>query len=165
MYSKEHSIRARVRDLIGSGLLGGAPKRRAKKGGAVVNSLRNYEGGAGFNPMSMLSGMFNPMSMLSGMMPGMGSGVRKQRIRRGGGVVNSLADYEGGGVVNSLADYEGGGIGDSLGIPRWINWFGIGKKPKSKRAPSARGQMISKLMREKGMSLGEASKYLKQQGH
>ena len=36
--------------------------------------------------------------------------------------------------------------------------------PKSKRAPSARNMMISKLMKEKGMSLPEASKYIKEHG-
>jgi hypothetical protein len=35
---------------------------------------------------------------------------------------------------------------------------------KKKRAPSARNQMISKLMKEKGMTLPEASRYLKQHG-
>jgi hypothetical protein len=159
MYSKENDIRNRVKDLIGSGLLGG--RRRGPRGGGVVNSVRDVEGGM-FNPLSMLTGMFNPMSMLSGMMPKMGQG--KRRTKRGAGVVNSLADYRGAGVTNSVADYRGAGIGDSLGIPRWINWFGIGKKPRAKRGPSARGQKISQLMKSKGMTLGEASKYLKQHG-
>lgn len=35
---------------------------------------------------------------------------------------------------------------------------------KKTRKPSARGAMISKLMKEKGMTLGEASKYLKEHG-
>jgi hypothetical protein len=35
---------------------------------------------------------------------------------------------------------------------------------KKTRKPSARGAMISKLMKEHGMSLGEASKYLKEHG-
>jgi len=35
---------------------------------------------------------------------------------------------------------------------------------KAKRAPSARNVAISKLMREKGMTLGEASKYIKTHG-
>jgi hypothetical protein len=117
-------------------------KPRKSKGCGVVNSVAKYEGGAGMNPMSMAMSMFNPLAMLGGL----GSGQM------------------GGGVVNSQANYEGGGIGDSMGVPRWINWFGIGKKPKTKRAPSARGQKISKLMKEKGMTLGEASKYLKQHG-
>jgi hypothetical protein len=34
-------------------------------------------------------------------------------------------------------------------------------KPKAKRAPSARGQMIAQLMKEHGLTLGEASKRLK----
>jgi hypothetical protein len=38
---------------------------------------------------------------------------------------------------------------------------GAGKKT---RAPSARGAMISKLMKEKGMTLGQASKHIKEHG-
>jgi len=38
---------------------------------------------------------------------------------------------------------------------------GAGKKT---RKPSARGAMISKLMKEKGLTLGQASKYLKEHG-
>ena len=33
---------------------------------------------------------------------------------------------------------------------------------KQKRAPTARGMMVKKLMKEKGMSLGQASKYIKE---
>jgi len=221
MYSNADIIRQRVNDYEGSGLLGGKKRGRKAQGKGVVNSLSQFEGGAGFNPMEMMMSMFNPMAMMGKMMPGMG-GKKRGRKARGSGVVNSLSKYEGGGVVNSLSKYEGGGqitdflkkhagkialgtaglaglaglakkgydskqagdllsnligsmknkdpaygsgIGDQLGIPRWINWFGIGKKPKTKRAPSARGQMISKLMKEKGCSLGEASKMLKQQGY
>ena len=179
MYSKEQKLRQEVNDLLGSGLLGGKKRGRKAKGGAI--------------PGGNLMSLFNPLSML-GLGAGMSGGgvVNSTRKYRGGGVVNSQANYEGGamnpmsmamsmfnplamlgglgsgqmggGVVNSQANFEGGGIGDSMGIPRWINWFGIGKKPKTKRAPSARGQKISKLMREKGMTLGEASKYLKQHG-
>jgi len=43
------------------------------------------------------------------------------------------------------------GMGDSCS--------GMGKQ---KRAPTARGLMVKKLMKEKGMSLGEASKYIKE---
>jgi putative hemolysin len=38
------------------------------------------------------------------------------------------------------------------------NGTGSGRK---KRAPTARGKMVAKVMREKGLSLGEASKYVK----
>ena len=131
----------------------GKKRGRKPKGCGVVNSVAKYEGGQ-MNPLSMAMSMFNPLAMLGSM----------GRGQMGGGVVNSLGKYEGGGVVNSMANYEGGGIGDKMGVPRWMNWFGIGKKPKTKRAPSARGQKISKLMKEKGMTLGEASKYLKQHG-
>lgn len=43
------------------------------------------------------------------------------------------------------------GMGDSCS--------GMGKQ---KRAPTERGMMVKKLMKEKGMSLGEASKYIKE---
>jgi hypothetical protein len=62
---------------------------------------------------------------------------------------------------------EGGGPISSLGIPLISNIagiFGLGKEKKAKRAPSARNQAIAKLMREKHMSLGEASAYLKKHG-
>jgi hypothetical protein len=46
-----------------------------------------------------------------------------------------------------------------------------GRKKKTKRAPASasdarrrRGAMVSKLMREKGMTLGEASKHIKEHG-
>jgi hypothetical protein len=39
-----------------------------------------------------------------------------------------------------------------------------GAKAKAPRKPSARGAMISKLMKEKGMTLGQASKHLKEHG-
>jgi len=41
---------------------------------------------------------------------------------------------------------------------------GTGIATKKTRAPSARGGMISKLMKEKGMTLGQASKHLKEHG-
>jgi len=41
---------------------------------------------------------------------------------------------------------------------------GTGIATKKTRAPSARGAMISKLMKENGMTLGQASKHLKEHG-
>jgi hypothetical protein len=64
------------------------------------------------------------------------------------------------------AAQHGSGIISGLNIPiisGIAGMFGLGKE-KKKRAPSARNQAIAKLMREKGMSLGEASAYLKQHG-
>ena len=63
-------------------------------------------------------------------------------------------------------DSHGAGIISGLNIPiisGLAGMFGLGKE-KKKRAPSARNQAIAKLMREKGMSLGQASSYLKQHG-
>jgi len=41
---------------------------------------------------------------------------------------------------------------------------GMMKMKKEKRPPTARGAMVSRLMKEQGMSLGEASRYIKQHG-
>jgi hypothetical protein len=41
---------------------------------------------------------------------------------------------------------------------------GMMKMKKAKRPPTARGAMVSKLMKEQGMSLGEASRYIKENG-
>ena len=50
-----------------------------------------------------------------------------------------------------------------------LEWMGLGKKgKKAKKAPtgkkSARGQLISKIMKERGVKLGEASKIIKSEG-
>lgn len=67
----------------------------------------------------------------------------------------------------ATAEPRGAGVISSLGIPLISNlagMFGLGKEKKAKRPASARNQAIAKLMREKGMKLGEASAYLKKHG-
>ena len=64
----------------------------------------------------------------------------------------------GGGRSGGASHMKGAG---QLTISHGDTCVGAGKK---KRAPSARNQMISKLMKEKGMSLPEASRYLKEHG-
>jgi hypothetical protein len=66
----------------------------------------------------------------------------------------------GGGKLTISHGGEMKGMG-KLSISHGDSCVGAGKK---KRAPSARNQMISKLMKEKGMTLPEASRYLKQHG-
>jgi hypothetical protein len=161
--SNESEILHRVNRILGSGRRqrkpkggavvnkvsdyeGGRKKARKPRGGAVVNKVSDYEGGA-FNPLSAIIGMMNPLGLL-----GMAGNGRRQRKPRGGAVVNKVSDYEGGGMT---------GLFDWLGP---LNMLGLGKMKKPKRAPTARGMAVSKLMREKGMTLGEASKYLKQHG-
>lgn len=72
------------------------------------------------------------------------------------------------GGVNTGA-YEGQGRGVSGGAPGVTGGAAVGQVVGgAKKAPSAarkaRGAMVSKLMKEKGMSLGEASKYIKEHG-
>jgi hypothetical protein len=172
--------------MLGKMMPGMGGKRKVR-GRGVVNALSKYEGGGVVNAVSKYrgGGVVSPLSQFEG-----GSKVGDFLKKHAGKIALATAGIAGlaglakkgydakqagdmvSNLIGSMKNKDpaygdgvlGGGIGDQLGIPRWINWFGIGKKPKSKRAPSARGQMISKLMREKGMSLGEASKYLKQQG-
>jgi hypothetical protein len=67
--------------------------------------------------------------------------------------------------------YEGKGFLSDLGIPvvsDLARAVGLGKKKRAKAGASdkrkARGAMVSKLMREKGMSLAEASRHIKAHG-
>jgi hypothetical protein len=83
-----------------------------------------------------------------------------------GNVPQAPASFERNTVGMGHCDYRGAGIISGLNIPiisGLAGMFGLGKE-KKKRAPSARNQAIAKLMREKGMSLGQASSYLKQHG-
>ena len=47
-------------------------------------------------------------------------------------------------------------------IPQSANGPRLNGSGKSSRAPSARNQLISKLMKEQKMTLGQASKHIKQ---
>lgn len=67
--------------------------------------------------------------------------------------------------VGKVLDAVGLGKGSDMSETRAV---GSGKKRRAKAGASdkrkARGAMISKLMKEKGMSLGEASKHIKEKG-
>ena len=98
-------------------------------------------------------------------MRGMGKHMVKGGINTG--------KYEGEGVSGAgMSGAGGAGAGRVVGGAAMVSGPGYeavgGKK---KRAPAAasdarrkRGAMVSKLMREKGMSLGEASKHIKEHG-
>jgi hypothetical protein len=150
--------------------MGGKKRGRKPRGMGVVNSLSKYEGGSVVNSLSKYEGGGKITDFLkkhagkialgtAGLAGLAGLAKKGYDAKQAGDLLSNLI----GSVKNNDPAY-GSGIGDQLGIPRWINWFGIGKKPRAKRGPSARGQKISQLMKTKGMSLGEASKYLKQHG-
>jgi len=113
--------------------------------------------------------------------------VKKQQVGRGmrGAGAEGKADMEGSGFLSSLgipvvSDLAGMfGLGTSGGGPemgaRCVGGLKTGRYEgqgqsggKAKRPASekmkARGAMVSKLMKEKGMTLGQASKYIKEHG-
>lgn len=142
-------------------------RRKAMKGGFFPMM------GAMGNPMEMLQ-KFNPLSML------MGKGlVQPQYQYQGGSLVKPQYQYQGGALVQPQAQYKGGMDAATFFNPMTspvspLSWmskmFGGGQVGggqvggKRKRAPSARGQKVAQLMRSQGMTLGEASKYLKSMG-
>lgn len=123
----------------------------------------------GFLPMfaPMMGMMGNPMQMMGKLM--------------GRGVVHPQNTYHGSGVVHPQNTYHGSGMTGGMDAATFFNpmtspvspisWlskmFGggqVGGKRK-KRAPSARNQAISHLMKTKGMTLGGASRYIKENGY
>ena len=130
----------------------------------------------GFLPMfAPLMGMMgNPMEMMGKLM--------------GRGVVNPQYQYSGAGVVNPQYEYQGGRshphhrshhlhskggmsageffnpMTSPLSPLSWAkSMFGMGQVGGKKRS-SARGQKVAHLMRTQGMTLGQASKHLKNMG-
>lgn len=134
----------------------GGIRRKAMKGGFFPMM------GAMGNPMEMLQ-KFNPLNML------MGKGlVQPQYEYQGGSLVHPQYQYQGGALVQPQQKYQGGNFLDFFNPAKspmapW-NWGGGQVGGKRKRAPSARGQKVAQLMRSQGMTLGEASKYLKSMG-
>jgi hypothetical protein len=125
------------------------------------------------NPMEMFQKM-NPLNML------MGKGVVHPNYQyRGSGVVHPNYQYRGSGVVHPNYQYRGSGMTGGMDaatffnpmtsplspISMFKNMFGLGQVGgKQKRGKSARGQKIAHLMKTRGMSLGQASAYLKNSG-
>ena len=69
-------------------------------------------------------------------------------------------------AVKAVAPLVAPGYGTALATGMTAVGLGKKKKPRKKRAPSAkmkkRGQLVSKLMKEEGLTLPEASRYIKE---
>jgi hypothetical protein len=145
-------------------------RKKAMKGGFFPMM------GAMGNPMELLQ-KFNPLSML------MGKGaVMPQYEYKGKGAVMPQYEYKGKGAVMPQYEYKGKGYTGGMSAGEFFNpmtsplsplsWaskiFGGGQSggmmPKHKKKSTVRGQKVAQLMREKGMTLGQASKYLKSIG-
>ena len=171
MYSKSNQINSRVKSRLGCG---------------VAERTRNYEGG---NLLSLLNPMnlMNPMGMVStlgslfsgkGQVGGAlntlyGMGAYKKShpyyhhymALKGSGVAERTRSYEGSGVAERTRNYEGSGpITDFFNMINPLQLVGLGKKKRMKRGTSMRGRKIAELMRSKGLSLGQASRELKNMG-
>lgn len=112
-------------------------------------------------PMMGAMGASNPFKMLMGK-----------------GVVHPQYQYAGSGVVHPQYQYAGSGMSGGMDAATFFNpmtsplsplsWaksmFGGGMVGGKKKRSSARGQKIAHLMRSQGMTLGQASKHLKNIG-
>jgi len=146
------------------------------------SGIRNKAMKGGFLPMfaPMMGMMGNPMEMMGKLM---GKGVINPQYQySGAGVVNPQYKYSGAGVVNPQYQYRGGMSAGEFFNPMTsplspLSWaskmFGGGqvgggmvggKMPKNKKRSTVRGQKVAELMRSRGMTLGEASKHLKNMG-
>ena len=135
------------------------------------NKKQMREKVGGFLPMfaPMMSMMGNPMEMMGKMM--------------GRGVVHPNYQYRGSGVVHPNYQYRGSGMSGGMDAATFFNpmtsplsplsWakkmfgggqVGGGMVGGKRRGSSVRGQKIAHLMKTRGMSLGEASAYLKNNG-
>jgi hypothetical protein len=122
-------------------------------GGAmkVKTARRALEGGA----PSVTGGAMtveDALRMLSEM------GKKKAMPKAKGGAMTGGRPQLAGGAMASPEETEDEGMVEAVG----------GRKKRAKAGPSdarkKRGAMVSKLMKEKGMTLGEASKFIKEHG-
>jgi hypothetical protein len=145
-------------------------RRKAVKGG-FLPMFAPMMGMMG-NPMEMIQKM-NPLNML------MGKGVINPQYQySGGSVVNPQYQYKGGAVVHPQYQYKGGMSAGEFFNPMTsplspLSWakkmfgggqVGGGMVGGKKKRSSVRGQKVAELMRTRGMTLGEASKHLKNMG-
>jgi hypothetical protein len=188
MYSKSNKINSRVRSKLGMGVV---ERTRNYEGGNLLSLLNPMNL---MNPMGMVStlgSLFSgkgqsgggqvggALNTLYGMgaykkshpyyhhyMALKGSGVvERTRNYEGSGVVERTRNYEGSGVAQRTRKYEGAGpITDFFNMINPLQLVGLGKKKKMKRGTSMRGRKIAELMKSKGLSLGQASKELKNMG-
>jgi hypothetical protein len=147
------------------------------------NKKQMREKVGGFLPMlaPMMGMMGNPMEMMGKMF---GRGVVHPNYQyRGSGVVHPNYQYRGSGVVHPNYQYRGSGMSGGMDAATFFNpmtsplsplsWakkmfgggqVGGGMVGGKRRGSSVRGQKIAHLMKTRGMSLGEASAYLKNNG-
>jgi hypothetical protein len=130
------------------------------------NKKQMREKVGGFLPMfaPMMSMMGNPMEMMGKLM--------------GRGVVHPNYQYRGSGVVHPNYQYRGSGMSGGMDAATFFNpmtsplsplsWakkmFGMGQVGGKRRGTSVRGQKIAHLMKTRGLTLGQASAYLKNNG-
>lgn len=90
----------------------------------------------------------------------------RMRQMHGSGFYNDFAEGFSGGLKSG--GLKSGGLksgGDSGGLKSaGLMSAGLMSAGKRKRAPSERDKIVSRVMKEKGMKLGEASRYVKEQG-
>ena len=143
------------------------------------SGIRNKAMKGGFLPMfaPMMGMMGNPMEMMGKLM-GKGNVVHPQYQYSGGSVVHPQYQYKGGSVVHPQYQYKGGMSAGEFFNPMTsplspLSWaskmfgggqVGGGMVGGKKKRSSARGQKVAHLMRTQGMTLGEASKHLKNMG-
>jgi hypothetical protein len=142
------------------------------------SSIRKKAMKGGFLPMfaPMMGMMGNPMEMMGKLM---GRGVVQPQYQyQGAGVVQPQYQYQGAGVVQPQYKYKGGMSAGEFFNPMTsplspLSWakkmfgggqVGGGMVGGKKKRSSARGQKVAHLMRTQGMTLGQASKHLKNMG-
>lgn len=188
MYSKSNEINSRVKSRLGSGV---SQRTRNYEGGNLLSLLNPMNM---MNPLAMagtIGSLFSGKGQVGGGQVGgalnslygmgaykkshpyyhhymalKGSGVvERTRNYEGSGVVERTRNYEGSGVAQRTRKYEGAGpITDFFNMINPLQLVGLGKKKRMKRGTSMRGRKIAELMRSKGLSLGQASRELKNMG-
>jgi len=148
--------------MRGGAMAGGAPSmaggRPQLAGGAMAGGRVVGAGMAGGGE----DGMFTERQLM-GLARAVGSGKPLGRTH-----AKMMGDIKGAGFFDDFQKgFLGMGMGGGSDSEDEVAVVG-GRKTRAKAGPSdarrRRGAMVSKLMKEKGMSLGEASKYIKEHG-
>jgi hypothetical protein len=168
-YSQGRMLGEHIKKLHGEGFLGDLVKGISSlfgmgaAGGGMAGAGRAGGGMAGGKTYQVAHAMMSPA------MDGLaGQALGGQDVPPGG-----VAPVAYGNVPQAPKSFQrnsvgmgraGGGMAGAGTLHITHSGMGAAGGEKKKRAPSQRGQMISRLMKEKGMSLGEASKYIKEHG-
>jgi hypothetical protein len=92
-------------------------------------------------------------------------GIEVAHAKMDGLVPNAVAPEAYGSAPQAPASFKRNtvGMGKKMAVPEEVPMMeGGAKKMKAKRQPSERNKMISNLMKTKGMTLGEASRWIKE---